>query len=171
MKVAGHNKRGASAISHIAYVVLCALWLLSLVPERVQAQHAAHEAGGATSLVPREILERPVPLRQGIGKAHEEVTTSSKEAQAYYDHGLAYLHSFVWIEAARSFYQALRLDPSLAMAFLGLSDAYIGLQDFQGAAVAFEKAQSLAAKASDREKARLAIRARQIEYIQDSGNL
>jgi tetratricopeptide (TPR) repeat protein len=171
MKVAGHNERGASAISHIAYVALCALWLLSLAPERVQAQHPAHEADGTTSLVPREILERPVPLRQGIGKAHEEVTTSSKEGQAYYDQGLAYLHSFVWIEAARSFHQALRLDPSLAMAFLGLSDAYIGLQDFQGAAAAFEKAQSLAAKASDREKARLAIRARQIEYIQDSGNL
>jgi len=77
------------------------------------------------------LLDRPVPLRQGIGKVHEAVTTSSPEAQGFYDQGLAYLHSFVWIEAARSFHQALRLDPSLAMAFLGLSDAYIGLQDFR----------------------------------------
>ena len=28
---------------------------------------------------------------------------SSKEAQAFYDQGLAYLHSYIWIEAARSF--------------------------------------------------------------------
>jgi len=32
-------------------------------------------------LVPRELLDRPVPLRQGIGKVHEAVTTSSPEAQ------------------------------------------------------------------------------------------
>ena len=51
--------------------------------------------------VPEEILERPLPLRDGIGKAHEDVTTISKDAQAYYDQGLAYLHSYVWIEAAR----------------------------------------------------------------------
>src|SRR5207253_7982152 len=76
------------------------------------AQHEGHESVGR---VPREILERPVPLRQGIGKVHEEVTTSSPKAQAFYDQGLAYLHSFVWIEAARSFHQALRFEPSLAI--------------------------------------------------------
>ena len=42
------------------------------------AQHEGHESVGR---VPREILERPVPLRQGIGKVHEEVTTSSPKAQ------------------------------------------------------------------------------------------
>jgi tetratricopeptide (TPR) repeat protein len=135
------------------------------------AQHEAHDANPVAGLVPEEILERPLSLRQGIGKVHEEVTTTSPEAQAFYDQGLAYLHSFVWIEAARSFHQALRSDPSMAMALLGLSDAYVGLQDFQQAQAAFEKAQSLASKASDREHARLTIRARQLEYLQDSGNL
>ena len=32
----------------------------------------------------------------------------SPEAQRFYDQGLAYLHNYVWIEAARSFHQALR---------------------------------------------------------------
>ena len=137
----------------------------------VQAQHERHDDKAPAGLVPQEILERPVPLRQGIGKVHEEVTTASPAAQAFYDQGLAYLHSFVWIEAARSFHQALRSDPSMAMAFLGLSDAYVGLQDFPRAQAAFEKAQSLAMKVSDRERARLTIRARQLEYLQDSGNL
>lgn len=168
MKIAGHGEQRRGAICRVVHFALCALCLLCLVAVRAQAQHEAHEA---TGLVPREILQRPVPLRQSIGKVHEEVSTSSKEAQAFYDQGLAYLHSFVWIEAARSFYQALRLDPSLAMASLGLSDAYIGLQDFQGARAAFEKAQSLAGKASERERARLAIRAGQLDYLEDSGNL
>jgi len=59
-----------------------------------------------------------VTIRTGIGELHEKVSTQSAEAQSLYDQGLAYLHSYVWIEAARSFHQALRLDPNLAMAYL-----------------------------------------------------
>src|SRR6202011_1191096 len=61
--------------------------------------------------LPRDLVERPLALRVGIGVAHDVVSTMSPEAQAFYDQGLAYLHSFVWIEGARSFHQALRLDP------------------------------------------------------------
>src|SRR5689334_5223505 len=82
--------------------------------------------------VPIEILERPVTLRDGIGRAHEDVTTASNDAQAFYDQGLAYLHSYVWIEAARSFHQALRFDSKLAMAYLGLSYALGELGDSEG---------------------------------------
>lgn len=110
-------------------------------------------------------------LRQGVGSIHENVTTSSPQAQAFCDQGLAYLNSFVWIEAARSFNQALRLDPNLAMAYLGLSDAYIGLQDVPSARAQFEKAQGLSERVSDPERARIAIRARQIDYLEDAGNL
>jgi len=117
------------------------------------------------------LLERPVPLRQGIGKLHQAVTTKSANAQAFFDQGLVYIHSFVWIEAARSFHQAVRLDPSMAMAYVGLSDAYIGLNDVAAAQEAFGKAQSLAGNASKEEQAKLTIRARQIEYLQNSGNL
>jgi tetratricopeptide (TPR) repeat protein len=131
-------------------------------------QHMSHDAAGP---VPREILQRPVTLRQGIGKIHEPVSTSSPEAQAFYDQGVAYLNSFVWIEAARSFHQALRLDPELAMAQLGLSDAYVGLQELPEALEAFQRAQSGAAKMSDTERARLMIRGRQLEYLRESGDM
>src|SRR6266566_2787840 len=67
-----------------------------------------------------EILERPLPLRRDIGNLHEKMTTSSAEAQAFYDQGLNYLASYVWIEAARSFHQALRLDPSSSAPYVGL---------------------------------------------------
>jgi len=153
--------------SHFARACLLALIALAVNPA-VFAQHAGH---GPAEPVPEEILNRPVPIRQGIGVAHEKVTTSSPEAQAFYDQGLAYLNSFEWIEAARSFHQALRFDHNLAMAHLGLSDAYIGLQEIPEAQRAFEAAQSLAAVASSRERERITIRARQMDYLADSGNL
>jgi tetratricopeptide (TPR) repeat protein len=112
--------------------------------------------------VPDQILQRPLPLRDGIGKAHEDVTTTSKDAQAYYDQGLAYLHSYVWIEAARSFHQALRLDAKLAMAQLGLSYALAELGDLAAARQTSQQALALAAPVSDREKARIRLRALQV---------
>src|SRR5215510_3968827 len=104
------------------FVGLC---LLLACVVRTNAQHEGHSADEPVGWIPREILERPVQLRRDIGNVHEKVTTTSLEAQAFYDQGLNYLSSYVWIEAARSFYQALRLDPNLAAAYLGLSDVYV----------------------------------------------
>lgn len=126
------------------------------------AQLARAQSGQAAAQrphVPEDVLERALPLRDGIGKAHEEVTTNSKDAQAYYDQGLAYLHSYVWLEAARSFHQALRLDAKLAMAQLGLSYALDEVGDPAGAQRASQEASALAGPVSDREKARIRLRA------------
>ena len=130
-----------------------------------QTGHQGHQAGGP---VPREILERPVTLRTGIGTLHEKVTTSSQEAQAFYNQGLAYVHSYVWIEAIRSFHQALRLDPNMAMAFLGLTDAYIGLHDPVTARAAFQRAQALAPKVSRSEQMWITIRDRELDYLESN---
>jgi protein-disulfide isomerase/Tfp pilus assembly protein PilF len=121
--------------------------------------------------VPHEILERPLPLRRDIGNLHEQVTTSSTEAQAFYDQGLNYIASYVWIEAARSFHQALRLDPSLAAAYVGLCDVYVQLQDVPAARAALEKAQSLSSKITDAERQRMEIRTRHVEFLEDKQNL
>src|SRR5262245_55541453 len=133
----------------------------------ILAQEDPHAACAAMGWVPREILERPVPLRPGLGNAHETVTTASREAQAFYDQGLNYLHSYVWIEAARSFQEALRKDPDLAMAHVGLSRVYSGLDDPKAARAAIENAQALGAKASERERRRIALRAKQLDAIED----
>ena len=134
--------------------------IIAAVAPSARAQ-SSHTGPHERIHVPKEILERPVPLRDGIGKAHEDVTTLSKDAQAYYDQGLAYLHSYVWIEAARSFHQALRLDARLAMAQLGLSYALAELGDRAGAKQASQQASALAGPVSDREKARIRLRALQ----------
>jgi tetratricopeptide (TPR) repeat protein len=140
--------------------VLVALVIAAVAQSaRAQSDHvAAHER----IHVPEALLHHTLPLRNGIGKAHEDVTTTSKDAQTYYDQGLVYLHSYVWIEAARSFHQALRLDAKLAMAYLGLSYALAELGDSAGARQASQQASDLAGPVSDREKARIRLRA--LEY-------
>src|SRR5215475_5544253 len=115
---------------------------LLLIAVLVQAVHS-HPAPPASSSV-LEIAKRPVTLRSGIGVAHDPVGTPSKEAQAFYDQGLAYLHSYVWLEAARSFHQALRLDPNLAMAYAQLAIAYTELNAPAAARDALARAQALA---------------------------
>jgi tetratricopeptide (TPR) repeat protein len=102
-----------------------------------------------------DVAGRPVPLRAGIGSAHDPVKTSSAESQKFYDQGLAYLHSYVWLEAARSFNQALRIDPALAMAHAGLTIAYTELNAPVEAREALERAQVLATTAHDRRHVEL----------------
>jgi tetratricopeptide (TPR) repeat protein len=168
--------RDGPTVNHVPGPVLASplrCWIaiaVVILTTGVQGQQQRPDAD-MVGWVPREILQRPVTLRAGIGNVHERVTTESAEGQRFYDQGLAYLHSYVWIEAARSFNHALRFDPRLAMAHLGLSYAYSGLEDDDAANVALAQAQSLAGGASDREKARLEIRARQLAAIADPSNL
>jgi len=146
-----------------AWVVLCLLGTGSVFGQ--EDPHAACAA--PPTYVPADLLERAVPLRQGIGNSHEPVTTSSKQAQALYDQGLNYLESYVWIEAVRSFHQALRHDAGLAMAYIGLSRAHSGLDDVEGAKRYLEKAKPLAAGVSDRERRRIEIRDKQLAAMED----
>lgn len=145
-----------------SFILLSAL---VVSPQTRQADHDPHSDSGP---VPEAILERPVALRTGIGRMHEKVTTASPAAQSFYDQGLAYLHSYVWIEAARSFRQALRIDPKLGMAYLGLADAYIGLQDVPGARAACKAAAAPENHFGERERVWLSIRQREVDYLEAS---
>ena len=100
-------------------------------------------------------------LRTGIGKAHDPVDTKSAQAQAFYDQGLAYLHSYVWLEAARSFNQALTLEPSLAVAHAMLSIAYTELNAPAAAREALERASALGATTSAHDRRHIEARALQ----------
>jgi tetratricopeptide (TPR) repeat protein len=139
------------------------LSVICLSPAAAQETHASHQLHA----IPAELLDRPLPLRRGIGTVHESVSTTSTEAQAFYDQGLAYLHAFVWIEAARSFHQALRLDPQLAMADLGSSYAEWELNRPAEALAAFERGRELAkaSSATDRERQRMMLRGLELDAI------
>jgi peroxiredoxin len=66
---------------------------------------------------------RRLPLIAGCGDVHLPVTTSSPEAQHYFDQGLGQLHGFWYWEAERSFRTVLQLDPDCVMAHWGLAMA------------------------------------------------
>jgi tetratricopeptide (TPR) repeat protein len=144
------------------------LWVGSFRHSTLAAQPIAH--AHPIPVVPAELLSRPLPLRANIGRAHDAVATASKEAQAYYDQGLVYLHGYVWIEAARSFNQALRLDPRLAIAHAELSIAYTELNQPAMARNALERARALAPQTSEHDRAHIAARVAQAEAEAASGD-
>jgi tetratricopeptide (TPR) repeat protein len=62
-------------------------------------------------------------LFDGMGPHTRQVTTSSPEAQAYFNQGLNWLYAFNHDEAVRAFTRAAELDPDCAMAWWGISYA------------------------------------------------
>lgn len=149
------------------YRIIAAAFLLLASPGPMLSQHSMHQESAWPS-VPDSILSTPIAIHPGVGHAHQKVSTSSPQAQAFYDQGLAYLHSYVWIDAARSFHQALRVDPHLAMAFVELADAEIGLQDVSAARSAYEAANALKQYMSKSEKAWLSIRDNELSFVESS---
>jgi tetratricopeptide (TPR) repeat protein len=146
--------------------LLFAFCLLPFSFLAAQAPHASHRL----EPIALEVLERPVTLRSGIGRAHDQTATSSADAQAFYDQGLAYLHSYVWIEAARSFNAALRTDPALALAHVGLSVAFVELSRPADAHKAIEAARVLAARLPDHDRRHIDVRAAQMAAEQAPGD-
>ncbi|HKP88139.1 MAG TPA: tetratricopeptide repeat protein [Blastocatellia bacterium] len=101
-----------------------------------------------------------VTLIAGLGEHHHPVSTTSAEAQRFFDEGLTLVYAFNHDEAIRSFNRALELDPNLAMAHWGVALALgpnINLDiDAEREKLAFEavqKALALAGKATEPERA------------------
>jgi len=103
---------------------------------------------------------KKAPLLDGLQGVDFKITTSVPEVQDYFNQGLMLAYGFNHAEAARSFYQATRLDPTCAMAYWGY--AYVlgpnynaGMEEdnFQRAWAASDKAKQLAANCTPKEKA------------------
>jgi len=72
---------------------------------------------------------RPSPaarLMDGMGKVDFPITTKSKDAQAFFNQGVAQLYGFWFIEAERSFLEAAKLDADAAMTYWGIAMAAPG---------------------------------------------
>jgi tetratricopeptide (TPR) repeat protein len=63
------------------------------------------------------------PVFEGLGDFGRKVTTSSPEAQRYFNQGLCFLYAFNHDEAIRSFQCAAELDPLCPMAWWGIAYA------------------------------------------------
>lgn len=89
-----------------------------------------------------------------------KISTDNKEAQAYFNQGMMLSYGFNHAEAARSFFEASRLDSTCAMAYWGF--AYVlgpnynaGMEEdnYQRAYQAVQKAISLADNCTEKERA------------------
>jgi tetratricopeptide (TPR) repeat protein len=60
-------------------------------------------------------------LLDGMGDVHFPITTSSPEAQKFFDQGIAQMHSFWTREAESSFRRAAALDPEAPMPWFGVA--------------------------------------------------
>ena len=103
---------------------------------------------------------KKAPLLTGLEGIDFKITTASKEAQQYFNQGLMLSYGFNHGEAARSFYEATRLDSTCAMAFWGyayvLGPNYNGgmeSDNFERAYQAMKKAQSLSGNCTPVENA------------------
>jgi tetratricopeptide (TPR) repeat protein len=107
------------------------------------------------------VAEQREPLLEGLGAYRRDVTTTSADAQRYFNQGLNLLFAFNHDEAARSFRQAASFDPSCAMAWWGIAVAqgpHINrpVVDGDQAKVAWDavqKARSESARANELERA------------------
>ena len=64
---------------------------------------------------------RGAQLFEGLGNFHRAVTTSSPQAQQYFDQGMRFLWAFNHDEATRSFAKAAELDPGCAACYWGVA--------------------------------------------------
>jgi tetratricopeptide (TPR) repeat protein len=142
--------------------------IISLVPVLASVPGDAKNAknAGAVKKIDKLALSGlpPAKLMPNLCVLKYPISTASPECQAFFDQGLGFFYSYVWMEAARSFETALRHDPDCAIAWWGLSRA---LERFGkgNQADALKKAQELLPRASHRES--LLITAR----LQEKGML
>lgn len=140
-------------------VRLCASLLaaLSAAPFAL-AQHAGHAP------LPAAATE----LHSGLGGYHFPITTTSADAQTYFDQGIGLLYGFNHDEAARYFRRAAELDPRSPMPYWGLAlsigpnynDTAVDEARARATYDAVQNAQQRAAAASDREQAYVAALAK-----------
>jgi tetratricopeptide (TPR) repeat protein len=124
------------------FVTHFAVLALSLVGQDAKPADGKLALSG---LAPSKIAPDLCMLRYRVG-------TQSSECQAYFDQGLGYFYSYVWMEAARSFETATRHDPECALAWWGLSRALERWGKNEASTKALLKANELKDKASHREQ-------------------
>jgi tetratricopeptide (TPR) repeat protein len=101
-----------------ALLVLCSMSILAY-GDTPPGHGSSHGAAG----VPVTLAQwaEGAQLFDGLGNFHRTVTTTSKEAQAYFDQGMRLLWAFNHDESSRSFAKAAQIDPGCAMCLWGVA--------------------------------------------------
>ena len=134
----------------------------ALVATPIESSSAAGKPGGPA----------PPRLMSGLGEVHHPVSTKNKQAQAFFDQGLKFVYGFNHDAARRSFEEAAKLDPKLAMAWWGVAltlgpnyNLPVDAEREKAGFDAAQKALSLQENASEPERAY--IKAIVVRYSND----
>jgi len=116
--------------------------------------------GMSSDELPQSFQEPMKLFEKGLGPLTRTVTTDVVEAQAFFNQGLQLMYAFTPEDAARSFREAQKRDPSCAMCYFGEAWSWgpylngpMGPGDLPRAQEAINMASKLAENASGVEKA------------------
>ena len=106
-----HSKESLMTRCFLPYVFLAAA--------AANASAQDHDHDMASQSLPKNFSE-PMPLSpKALGVFKRPITTSSSEAQAYFDQGFQLMYAFGKQDATRSFREAEKRDPDCAMCYWG----------------------------------------------------
>jgi tetratricopeptide (TPR) repeat protein len=134
--------------------------MLPLLFAQAKQTEVGPAGAAAAAATPPAAPAADPPLLSGLGTRSYRITTSSRQAQQYFDQGLRLAWGFNHAEAQRAFQMAQRLDPECAMCYWG--EAYVlgpninvpmDEHALAPAAAAAAKARSLSARAKPSEQA------------------
>ena len=119
-----------------------------------------------------ERYTQPIDVfKNGLGSFTRPISSTSKEAQAYFDQGFQMMYAFAKPEAVRSFREAWKRDPHCAICYWGEAWAWGSYlnspmrdEESPHAYAAVRKALSLKEKATEKERA--LIEAMAVRYVE-----
>jgi tetratricopeptide (TPR) repeat protein len=144
---------------------LCAFAICLALAVGALAQHEHHS----------KTLNEPAALTPGLSDLNHPVSTKNKDAQRFFNQGLALIYGFNHEEARRSFEQAAKLDPNMAMAHWGIAlavgpnynESQVDPSRLEAAVRALEKARELSAGATEPERVYIAALAKRFQLKSD----
>jgi tetratricopeptide (TPR) repeat protein len=156
-------------VRHARVFVLCLCCCLIAGSTAGWAQESHLDAPGE---VPKYVKD-PIPLyTTGLGPFHRPISSTNKEAQAFFDQGFQMMYAFARLDAVRSFREAWKRDPNCAICYWGEGWAWgsylngpMSADQSPFAYAATQKAISLKDKATPKERA--FIDALAVRYVKD----
>ena len=169
MAVEGYFQSGGGPLwlrRTISFVVLATLALVVAASPSQAGNTMSHCVVADAGSQPQQAeamkaySEAEPPLWTNLGSLSYPITTKNPQAQQYFDQGLKLSFGFNHAEAQRAFRKAQRLDPDCAMCYFGEAlvlgpniNVPMAPEANAPALAALSKAQSLASKGSEKEKA------------------
>ena len=157
----------------VVTLALCCC-IVAVAAQQAPAPHAGHAQTDAPDPGPLpKYVADPMPLyTAGLGPFHRKISTTNKDAQAFFDQGFQMMYAFAKLDAVRSFREAWKRDPECAICYWGEAWAWgsylngpMSAEQSPFAYAAAKKALALRAKATPHEQA--FIDAIQVRYVKD----